>query len=544
MISKTNSPKPATDAPQGGFRQSMSWLHTWAGLTLGWVLYFIFLTGTAGYFDSEIDRWMRPELPPAPDQIDTAQTSAKLVSLLEQQAVMAERWFITLPADRNQPYAGVFWHGASEEAGAHSARGDFWVNDSTGEILDARDTGGGHLLYRMHWRLHYLPTVIADSIVGFASLFMLIAIITGIIVHKKILKDFFTFRPGKGQRSWLDGHNVLSVVALPFHLMITYSGLVFMGFSYMPLIETAHYGPETGTRSQFVKDVFDPPGLVEAAGEQAPLVSLHSLIATAEKRWGEGRIRSIDIRHPGDRNARIIFYENIEQSVASGGERLIFDGASGELLHTVPRASSSAKSTRDLLIGLHEGLFAPPLLRWLYFFSGLLGCGMIATGLVLWTSKRRQQAQRKNETLSTGLKLVEKLNVGTVVGLPIGIALYFWANRLLPVNMEQRADWEAHIMFVTWLLMLIHAAIRSNQRAWVEQLAIAALVFGGLPLLNMATTDRHLGHSLASGDWVFAGFDLTMLATGLVCTWVAWCIGHVRNHSATAAGQVVLRGMQ
>ena len=42
------------------FRQSMAWLHTWLGLLFGWVLYFIFVTGTAGYLDTEIDRWMRP----------------------------------------------------------------------------------------------------------------------------------------------------------------------------------------------------------------------------------------------------------------------------------------------------------------------------------------------------------------------------------------------------------------------------------------------------------------------------------------------------
>lgn len=46
----------------GHFRQSMNWLHTWAGLVLGWLLYFMFLTGTLGYFDEEIDRWMKPEI--------------------------------------------------------------------------------------------------------------------------------------------------------------------------------------------------------------------------------------------------------------------------------------------------------------------------------------------------------------------------------------------------------------------------------------------------------------------------------------------------
>ncbi|MBI0434708.1 PepSY domain-containing protein, partial [Roseomonas sp. KE0001] len=45
-----------------GFRQSMAWLHTWSGLLVGWVLFLIFLTGTASYFRPEISFWARPEL--------------------------------------------------------------------------------------------------------------------------------------------------------------------------------------------------------------------------------------------------------------------------------------------------------------------------------------------------------------------------------------------------------------------------------------------------------------------------------------------------
>src|SRR3546814_15120576 len=56
-------------------------------------------------------------------------------------------------------------------------------------------------------------------------MFMLIAILSGIVTHKKIFADFFMLRFGKGQRSWLDAHNVAEVFALPFHLMITYTGL-------------------------------------------------------------------------------------------------------------------------------------------------------------------------------------------------------------------------------------------------------------------------------------------------------------------------------
>ena len=49
------------DAKVEGPRQSMSWLHTWASLILGWLLYAIFLTGTLSFFQSEIYVWMKLE---------------------------------------------------------------------------------------------------------------------------------------------------------------------------------------------------------------------------------------------------------------------------------------------------------------------------------------------------------------------------------------------------------------------------------------------------------------------------------------------------
>ena len=71
---------------------------------------------------------------------------------------------------------------------------------------------------------------------------MLVAVFSGVITHKKIIKDFFTFRPGKGQCSWLDAHNVVSVMSLPFFVMITYSGLVFFLYQYMPAGRDVVYG--------------------------------------------------------------------------------------------------------------------------------------------------------------------------------------------------------------------------------------------------------------------------------------------------------------
>jgi len=54
-------------------------------------------------------------------------------------------------------------------------------------------------------------------------------------------------------------------------------------------------------------------------------------------------------------------------------------------------------------------------------------------------------------------------------------------------------------------------------------------------LLNAATSDRHLGHSLAQGDWVMAGFDLAALACGLLFAWLAVKALRARRQAAHAA---------
>ncbi|MBN9147939.1 MULTISPECIES: PepSY domain-containing protein [unclassified Nitrobacter] len=503
-----------------GFRQSMAWLHTWTGLLLGWVLFFIFLTGTAGYFDTEIDRWMRPEFPPPASQVQTVKMLERAVERLQAKAPNAERWRVSLPTDHGVVGLNVSWRGSGHDAAA--ANGSEQLDQNSGEPLKPRATGGGQLLYRMHYRLHYLPTTISYWLVGIAAMFMLVAILTGIIVHRKFFVDFFTFRQRKGQRSWLDAHNVLAVMALPFHVMITYSGLIFFAYLYMAPVIAATYGFGENSQRLYFDELEGRLARPARANTQVPLTPLAPLIAEAEAQWGEGRVRSLEILYPGDSQAQV----SISQTPSGPLRRtatMVFNGVSGALIEVKPAIRSTPKAIRDTLLGLHEGLFAGPVLRWLYFLSGSIGTAMIATGLVLWTVKRREKLKRTGEP-SFGLLLVERLNIGTVVGLPIAIAAYFWANRLIPAGVEGRAAWEAHAMFIAWTGMLLHPIFRPVQRAWIEQCWLATAVFGLLPMLNALTTNRHLAASLAQGDWVLAGFDLTMLAFGAAFGCTAWML--------------------
>ena len=139
---------------------------------------------------------------------------------------------------------------------------------------------------------------------------------------------------------------------------------------------------------------------------------------------------------------------------------------------------------------------------------------MIATGLLHWSVKRTAKLKTA-ERPHFGIAAVDILNVGTIIGLPVGIAAYFWANRLIPVGLEGRGEWEVHTMFITWGLTYIFAIWRPLNRARLELCGLAAFAYGFIPILNALTTDRHLLNSIPQGDWVMVGFDLSAFATGL-----------------------------
>lgn len=243
---------PASDRGRGraakapakarGFRQSMSDLHVWAGLLCGWVLYAMFLTGTVSYFKDEITLWMRPEQARVQPLPDAPALAARMVAEIARRAPAGSpQWRITLPEPRN-PVVRLRWRepapsareGGKNGRSGRAASRTVFVDPVTAGPLPGRATLGGDFFYRFHFNLHYLPPLWGRWIAGLCAMFMLVAIISGVIIHKKIFADFFTFRWGKGQRSWMDAHNGLSVLGLPFHAMITYSGLVTLMLMYMP----------------------------------------------------------------------------------------------------------------------------------------------------------------------------------------------------------------------------------------------------------------------------------------------------------------------
>jgi uncharacterized iron-regulated membrane protein len=518
-----------------GFRQSMSWTHTWLGLVIGWVLYFVYLTGTLGYVDKEIDYWMTPDRPHFEQPGTQREQLAKAQIHLQQVAPDAERWNIQLIGGREAPSLDVSWTDKAQ-GGARPATHRETLDPQTGEPIDysARATGGGQVLYKMHYQLAYIPYNKAILIIMVCTLVMFAAMVTGIIVHKNIFKDFFTFRPRKGQRSWLDGHNFLSVTALPFHLVITYSGFLFFTYQFMPSVPNLlNDGSGRSAALQFYQGTYPypQPKLPQAANVAAPLVALPPMMYEVDRLWGKDVATAFEVRNPGDTNARVLVKPQEIVSIDYPENMLVFDGAKGRLLEDFHAEHYPSGAADHVMKGLHKGLFANWFLRILLIFMGIGGTAMIGTGLLLWGNARRTRLLAAGQPLHFGIWLVDRLNVGAIIGMPVAVAAYFWANRLLPVDFAARAAWEVHAMYLVMAAMFAWPMVRGPERSRVELLWLCAAAYGLLPVLNLFTTSRGLPRSIAQGDWIMAGFDLAALACGAIAV---VCVLKVKRSAATA----------
>lgn len=511
-----------------GYRLLMSDVHTWFGLLLGWLLFTIFLMGTVSYFNNELTAWMQPEIPAVsqhPSLSPLAQNSPNIeqtpepfgVAIAHLQATQenARNWFITKgpPSTSSDQRLHI-------TTSAHDERLRYQIDTQTHAILMPRDTAGGNFFYRMHFDLHYMSVIWARIIVGIASMMMLIAIIAGVIVHKKIFTDFFTFRWGKGQRSWLDAHNAFSVLPLPFHIMITFTGIITLIALYMP------WGGKVANidTKQLFEGIYSYRAADATELQPAPMVDISPLLATAQTDWQKLNpnyaITSVSINHPNTDHSKIIIDGRADRQISTVGVFRIYDGQTGAILEQ-SKPPPLAVTTHMVMVGLHAGRFADYWLRWMYFLLGVAGCGMIATGLVLWTVKRRRQLLNMDKPY-LGFWLVEKLNIATLAGLPLAMVGFLWLNRLLPLEMAARAKWEVDGFFMIWASSFVLTLLLSSRHAWRTLLSLVTLCLLFTPLLNTVTTERGFFQSVLSHDILFISFDMMFFILALLFAYITY----------------------
>lgn len=153
---------------------------------------------------------------------------------------------------------------------------------------------------------------------------------------------------------------------------------------------------------------------IQATAQPASMLPNEYFLQKIEQLWGKTAFDN-SIKQPNTDQAQITVTELKDHSITRNQAQLSFNAHTGQFLQDT-RNHSAIATLNASMYGLHMATFAQPLLRLGLFFSGLLGCAMIGSGLLLWSLKR--QLQNKQNQFHFGHYLVNRLNVSVIIGLP------------------------------------------------------------------------------------------------------------------------------
>jgi len=208
------------------FRESMGWLHTWAGLVIGLLLFAVFWTGTLCVFDREIDRWMNPST-----RLVYSGEPIAIDGLREEAGRLSPRtapWAIVLPTPR-EPVLSIGYRG----------RGGFertlFDPLTLKPVAPAESWAGTRFFFPFHHTLHLRMWNLGTWLTGLAGVAMMVLCISGVIIHRKIFVDFFTLRRSRQpQRLLLDLHNTTGTLGFIFYFVMSFSGVTILASVYYP----------------------------------------------------------------------------------------------------------------------------------------------------------------------------------------------------------------------------------------------------------------------------------------------------------------------
>lgn len=486
--------------------------HTVTGIVTSAALFIIFYTGAFALFRHDLLRWENPQARfEAPAAVDFSRVLSS-IKAANPAFAEAEHFSLRLPNEK-VPYVQFFGAELSGDGHKHRFKAlvntaqDYQVTLSSGPV-----TTVGETLYDLHF-FGQLPG--GKYLSGFVAVFMLFAILTGVLIHwKNLLQKFYAFTiRGKWKQIWTNAHTVLGIIGLPFQVVYAVTGALF-GLLTILLVPSALvlFGGDT----QAVLGTVRPESAI-ALNEDAPTeqhASIDTYFAMVKEQVPGMPVSVITVRHYGRSDGIASFYFDDEASIGGTGQ-LTYALSSGEVVsQNLPGESSYTKSVLNVITKLHFGTFGGLLLKVAYFTLAMITCFMLLSGVLLW-----QQARANNNYTEQQKRFhhrVTKVNLAVCLSLFPATGLLFLANKLLPMDMSGRVLYVNTVFFLGWLLLSLIGLWWDNFRQLnLNYLRLGAAAALAIPLANGLATGDWLWETLASGAYYVGSVDIFWLMTGL-----------------------------
>ncbi len=513
-------------------------VHGWSAVVFGLFLYVVILTGAIAVLSQQIGVWSaggRLVAQPLAEQLDP------IVRDLAMQTPQEQREDVGLWASASGRLVAWFHtHQMNPASGMIEDYGTLYeVDPRTGEVLASYQGYGAEVFHAspvsaldefivdLHVNLHAPDPwgLYATGILGFV---MLVAAITGLLMHRHIIKDVFLAprnnNPLLGKK---DRHVLAGTWSLLFSFILGFTGAFFSfaGALGLPLVAVTAFG---GDQVAMIETLVGAPEVENKT--PTDIANIDAMKALSSEK-ANSIPTFVSIGHWGRADAQVqIFHPAAEGNLH--GSTHVFAGSSGDYEGTKPALGNepSAGSALYSLMGpLHFGHFSGLLSKIVWVCLGLASCYVTATGMQLWLQRREE-----NPIWRRMRPWVDIVVYGTPIALAGAAHAFFVA-----LSGGEAADWTAAgFLAFSALSIILGLALPAAVVSKTLRLLMAALLIA-LPLTRVLTGGPDWFVAIAAANPAVVGMDILMLMAGAF--YCAGALGFgLKNRLARAPAKVAV----
>lgn len=467
---------------RGDILRTYQTLHTWTGIVAGLVLFIGFYAGSLTMFKAQISQWATPTqhyLAQVPtDQLDN------LVLQATADFDKAKQGF-TLSFNQNS--SPMTWF---EQGGSRGLQLDDIQRHATlspqGELVTQLSPTNelGELIDMLHRTAGIAGKAgredIGVLVLGIAAVLYFLALVSGIIfLLPTLVKSFFALRTTKTvSRFWLDSHNLVGIISLPFHLIIAITVVVFA-------FHDVFYGGLSvvyGDKPLFERS---EKSTIDYSIEQLPPIATY--------------IEQVNDLAQGYRINSLAF-SDLSSNKPSLAIHIINDQALmrtniGDVIYMHPYTfavqyasipTNSEESYMPIVVSffaLHFGSYGGVWGQWLYFALGLLGAFLFYSGNLLWLEKRR----KKQVIQSKANRFMASLTVGICLGSLLAVVTTLLVSKWLYLLNTQINTAYLTCYYLVFFSALFYSFNRGAALSAIHLQQLLALTCLAIPITTLTT---------------------------------------------------------
>ncbi|MBX5460820.1 MAG: PepSY domain-containing protein [Steroidobacteraceae bacterium] len=498
-------------------------IHGWSGVLLGLLLYAVICTGVAAVFASELNDWASPlphatvsaDLPPGLDDAIRRLANEVDPQFHEEVAVYrgaGGRLNLLFHRHENGPDGRPTERGVEFELDPVSFapldRREGWLEEIEAQRAS---TGVADFLVNLHVRLH-IPDPWGLFVTGVLGLAMMVAAVTGLVIHRHLLRDLFTMRLGRDAvLRRRDVHVVAGSWNLPFAFILAFTGSFFSFATSvgLPALAMVKFG---GDQQALFETLSGAPRAEDP--RPARLTNVDAILADARSR-SNAEPNFLSITHYGRADSMATVYTELpaDELVYSS---YVYDGPTGTFIREAPPMGtrpSVGASLVGLMYPLHFGNFGGALSKAVWVGLGFTGAYVTLTGMLLWAKRREEQPAWRRMA-----RFIHYVGYG----LPLALVCAPYAFFILR-DSDIPAATSQGVAFLTVAALTAVAAVttRDMDRLRRRLLAATGIALLGLPVVRLATGGLGWMQALEHGIAAVPCVDAALMIVGVASLWVA-----------------------